>query len=274
MFEIFRIIILLFGTTFAGLWDLKTTDVPDSVIITMIAVGFSLHIAEGFITGSFSMLMNSLFYGGLFLLFALFMYFTGQWGGGDGEILVSVAILLPSLSFLNTSLPFPVIFFLNMIIIGAVYSVIYSFILSFRNKKILRQFKKDFKKDRITQATMAMLVILILLSFYLGSPNVFPLMLFLLFVLVFFYKFAKIVEKGFYVKIKITKLRPGDMIGEDIPKLKIFKRYIKGLTKEEVKRIKRLKRYVLIRSGVRFGPVFFITLILTLLLGNLFFVLF
>jgi hypothetical protein len=85
-----------------------------------------------------------------------------------------------------------------------------------------------------------------------------------------FYKFSKVVEQAFYKRIPVRNLKVDDMLGEDIPKLKLFKKHIKGLTKEQVKKIKKTKKYVVIREGIRYGIVFPLTLLFTLLLGDLF----
>ena len=60
------------------------------------------------------------------------------------------------------------------------------------------------------------------------------------------------------------------MLGEDIPRLRLYKKYIKGLTAEQIKRIKRVKRYVTIREGIRYGIVFPLSLVFTLFLGDFF----
>jgi hypothetical protein len=82
-------------------------------------------------------------------------------------------------------------------------------------------------------------------------------------------QYAGSIRKGFYKKIPVSKLKIDDMIGEDIPKLKIYKKFIRGLTKKEVQKIKKMKKYVIIREGIRFTPVFFISLIITLLFGDI-----
>ena len=82
--------------------------------------------------------------------------------------------------------------------------------------------------------------------------------------------FARAVEKkGFYKRIPVSKLRVDDMIGEDIPKLKVYKREIRGLTEKEVRKIKKYRKYVTIKEGVRYGPVFFLTLIFMLFFGDI-----
>ena len=44
-----------------------------------------------------------------------------------------------------------------------------------------------------------------------------------------------------------------------------------GLTKDEIKDIQKTKKHVVIKEGLRFVPVFFITLIITLFYGNIFY---
>jgi Flp pilus assembly protein protease CpaA len=216
MFELVLISIALIGTGFAGYWDLKTTNVPDLLIIGMIIVAIILHATQGFMIGDFTNLINAFRYGGLFLLFGLIMYFTGQWGGGDGETLVAIGFLIPTATFVKTLLPFSLSYFVNMLLVGIVYSLIYVAYFVIKNPQ------------------------------YAGS-----------------------IRKGFYKKIPVSKLKIDDMIGEDIPKLKIYKKFIRGLTKKEVQKIKKMKKYVIIREGIRFTPVFFISLIITLLFGDI-----
>ena len=46
----------------------------------------------------------------------------------------------------------------------------------------------------------------------------------------------------------------------------------KGLTEKEVQKIKKKGNKITIKEGVRFAPVFVITIILTILFGNLLFI--
>ena len=84
--EIFVFLVALVGSTVSGIWDLKTTEIPDSVCIGMIVLGLAAYSYLGITTGDFTLLSKSLIYGGMFLAFGIFMYYTGQWGGGDGEL--------------------------------------------------------------------------------------------------------------------------------------------------------------------------------------------
>lgn len=271
MLELLLVAIALIGSFAAGFYDLKTSNIPDKLCILMVIAGLIVHSYYGLSTGDFSNLINSLIFGGLFLVFGLLMYSTGQWGGGDGELLVAIGILLPNLSIAKTYFPFAVSFFINTFFIGAVYSIIYSIVLSARNPSISKKFFRSIKEPFLLIPLIILLTVSVVSFFYLKYASA---VFFLIFVLILFWKFAKSIEQGFYKKIPVSELKVDDMLGEDIPKLKIYKRFIRGLTKEEVKKIKKIKRYVMIREGIRYGLVFPLALFFTLLFGDIFFLLF
>jgi len=270
MFELLLIAIGLIGSFAAGFYDLKTSNIPDKLCILMIISGLMIHLLYGFSTGDFNTLTNSLIFGGIFLAFGLLMYFTGQWGGGDGELLVAIGILLPQVSIIKTYFPFALSFFINSFFIGAAYSILYSLILSYRSPKISENFFKSLKQPLLLIPLSIFLMLSIVSFFYFKYIS---FIFFLVFIMILFWKFAKTIEQGFYKKIPVSKLKVDDMLGEDIPRLKIYKRLIKGLTKDEIKKIKKIKKYVIVREGIRYGLVFPLALIFTLLFGDIFFLL-
>jgi len=267
MFELLLIAIALVGSLAAGIYDLKTSNIPDSLCIAMIIAGLVIHSVYGFLTGDFNNLINSLMFGGLFLAFSLAMYFTGQWGGGDGELLIAIGVLLPNLTIVNTYFPFAISFFINSFFIGAAYSLIYSIILVYRNDGISKSFFKSINQPPLIMVLLALILLSFASFFYLKFLSV---IFFLSFVMVIFWKFAKSIDKGFYKRIPVSKLKVDDMLGEDIPKLKLYKRLIKGLTKEQVQKIKKNKKYVIVKEGIRYGLTFPLALIFTLLFGDVF----
>jgi Flp pilus assembly protein protease CpaA len=270
MFELLLIAIALIGSFAAGLYDLKTSNIPDTLCILMIIAGLFLHSFYSFSTGDFSNLANSLLFGGIFLVFGLLMYHSGQWGGGDGELLIAIGFLLPKLTIVRTYFPFAISFFINSFFIGATYSIFYALILSYRNPFVSKNFFKSIKQPVLLISLTSFLILSVISFFYI---KYFSIIFFLTFILILFWKFSKSIEQGFYKKILVSKLKVDDMLGEDIPKLKIYKRFIKGLTKEEVKKIRKIKKYVIVREGIRYGLVFPLTLLFTLLFGDFFFLL-
>ncbi len=273
MFELERFAVAIIGSTLAALWDLKTTDIPDIVVAAMVAFALIFGIGEGVITGDYSALSLSIGTGLIFLVIGLIMYFSGQWGGGDGGLLVGVGMLM---SYLNQNyISFPIAYLANVIIVGVIYSILYAFYLISRNRPLLSALKKEFEKMLRSSKMLLMVVVLGALSLLFSSfyPKIASIPIILV-VLLVFYRLAKIIDASFYRKILSKNLKVGDMIGEDIPKLKLYKKLIRGLTEKEVKQIRKMKKTVLIREGIRFGPVFPLALILTVLYGNLLFILF
>jgi len=270
MLELLLIAISLVGSFAAGLYDLKTTNIPDKLCILMIILGLITHIFTGVLTSDFSYFIDSLIYGGLFLGFGLLMYLTGQWGGGDGELLVALGVLLPRVSIIKTYFPFALSFFINSFFIGAFWSIMFSFYFLYRNKRtnLTKQFVDDFKKPlTLFIALIPLIISIVTLNFNM----LISLLLLLLSVLFVFYKFSKLIEQSFYIRIPVSKLKVDDMLGEDVPKLNLYKKYIKGLTKNQVAKIQRFKKYVVIREGIRYGIVFPLSLLFTLLFGDFFF---
>lgn len=268
MFELLLVAIALIGSLASGIYDLKTSNVSDKLVITMIVSALAIHVITGFFAGDFTVLINSLLFGGLFLAFGLLMYFTGQWGGGDGELLVAMGIMLPTLSFANTYFPFAISFFINSFFIGAVYSIIYSMFIVFKKPKIGKKFFKNIKDKKIIIGLIASLSLSI--AFLLVWQLILFSLSFLTFILIFFHKFSRTIEESFYMRIPVSKLKVDDMLGEDIPNLKLFKRHIKGLTEKQVKLIKKKRKYVVVREGIRYGIVFSLTLLFTLFFGDFF----
>lgn len=282
MFDIIRVLIALAGSAFCGAYDLKTTEIPDAVPIGMIIVGIAMHAYESFVSLSITPLLNSLTITGIFFVFSLFMYYRGYWGGGDGELLIAIGALLPTApstpeiaQTVSTAIPFSLNFFFNVFLVGAVYSLFYAIVFAAKDRKTREAVFSGMKGDAKIIAALAFAIFAILffattfsgVPAYMQSYSVFAAISFL--VLIIVYRFAKIVEKqGFYRRIPVSCLKQGDMLGEDLPKLKIYKKLIRGLTAAEVKRIKAVKKFVVIREGVRFGPVFPMALAITIFYGN------
>ena len=271
MIEIIAFAVALIGSTISGIWDLKTTEIPDSVCIAMIIIGLSLYSYLGITTGNFSMLSGSVMYGAMFLIFGLFMYYTGQWGGGDGELLVAIAVLLPSTTLFSTLFPFPITYFFNMVLVGLAYTVVYVLYLIARSSRLRKRIYSSMTKDRKFIGLIFSVLVLIAImvvdrSLIIEMSVIIGLIAFL----ILFYMVSKEVEKSFYVRIPASRLKEGDMIGHDIKEINISKTQIRGLTADEVRKIQKIRKHVIIRDGLRFGPVFALTLVATALYGDLF----
>lgn len=270
------------GTIIAAIWDLKTTEVPDQLPYIMIAIALLFYGYQSIVEWNFWPILNSLVYGLVFLGFGAFMYYIGQWGGADAFILSAVGFLLPvtPVGFTSTILPFPVSYFINMFIVGAVYMMLYALVFALRNRTILSGFVTDLKAS-VNILLVGSVGLFIL--FYAASLNVskifygsvnftraFYMSLYPLVsvgVLYIIWRFAKAVElHGFRKKIPLSKLRVGDML--------LNEKKLIGVTKEQITALKKSgKQYVDIKLGVPFAVAFPLALLVTLFYGDLILVL-
>ncbi len=264
MFESVKLAIALLGGAICGAYDLKTSNMLDPVAWAMIATGIGLHTYESYITGNWFILQWTLFVTGMFFIFSLFMYYRGYWGGGDGEMLIAYGSLLPF--GVNYSMSFPLLLFLNIFLVGGVYSLIYSFALVVKDKKSFRKLKKELSKyEKYFFGFAGAFIGAVVLSMLniLAAPLLFAIALFFLYPPIV--KYSEFVEKHLFKKrIRTGELKEDDVLGEDIPELGMKAKLVRGLSKEEVRKIRKVRKYVVIKEGVRFIPVFPIALILSL----------
>ncbi len=268
----------LIGTTIAAVWDLKTTEVPDQLPYLMIAIALLFYSYQSVTEMSFWPIAQSLIYGLSFLGFGAFMYFVGQWGGADMLLLSAVGFLLPlsPAGFNSTTLPFPVSYFINVFIVGAVYMILYAFVFSLKNKNVLSGFVNDLKASMniIAIGSIAMIILFYAVALYItkmlsGSINftgafyvsIYPLLSIVAIFLV--WRFAKSVEiYGFRKKIPISKLKIGDML--------LAEKKLIGVTEKEIKSLKKSgTKYVEIKLGVPFAVAFPLAILVTLFYGDL-----
>lgn len=258
------ILIAIIGSALAGIWDLKTTEVPDPIPMGMAAIGVLYWTGNWVVNSDASSLFISLIVGTALLAAGLLLYRKGQWGGADAWILAAIGYMIPVYNGSIFILPY----LLNFMIVSIVYTVVYSIIVGLLHINVFRHVAKDFKQNAkiivgiIGGAAIVTLLAANLLPNGLGIIRILPLIV----LLVLFWRYARVIEKKvFRKKIPVSKLKVGDVLESS--------KWV-GLTEQEVKKLRRTKRFVIVKDGMRFVPVFAITLVLTLLYGNLFFVIF
>ncbi|MCX6819300.1 MAG: prepilin peptidase [Candidatus Aenigmarchaeota archaeon] len=260
MFETIALSIAFIGSVIAGIWDLFTTEVPDEVPALMIALGIFNWFVYSLSSGDSTPLIVSLLAGTSLLVFGLTLYRAGHWGGADAWLLAAIGYNIP----LYNNQVFLPSFLFNFLIVGSVYMVIYAIILGVKNQGVFSYFINDVKKSRLVSGTV-LVSLIILLVFYILAYRILPIAeaVALIIFLVFFWKYAKVIEKRVFRKrVRTSQLRVGDVL-EDM--------LWRGITAEEIKKIRRIKRFVIIKEGVRFVPAFPIALAVTFLVGNLIF---
>lgn len=264
MFEIIVLFALL-ASVASGIWDLLTTEVPDQIPYAMVGGGVLYWGYTWLSTGDIQPFLISVVSGTFLLLLGIAMYKKGQWGAADAWVLAGIAYLLPVYN--GTVFILPYLF--NFIFVALAYVIVYSLYIGFRNWKIVAPgFVKDLEKHSrmILFVPVGTLALVLVASKY--DPRFFGLWFLapFLFVFLVLWRYAKVIENHVFVKKINTKdLRAGDVLQKNI--------WI-GLTPGQVKKLKSSQKFVTIKDGVRFVPVFTITLIITLLEINLFHVIF
>lgn len=290
MFDWAFLAIALVGTTIAAWIDIKTTEIPDIIAVSMLVAGGVAHGAYAYMTGSLTLLIWALIIGGIFLGIGYLHFFTGQWGEADVFLLAVIGFLIPQpLSMFAasataaTGFVWPIVFLINMIIVAAFYSLAASIWIGIQNKRVVKGLLRDLRKNwqRVGAIYGALVGGLLAALLYLGmtvgvrlssialSFVPFAILAALLFL---WWRFAKVIETNvFRARIPTSKLRPGDMLAEDIRGrgINIKARLAVGLTAAQINKIRRMKKYALIKRGLVYAPVFVITILATLFGGNL-----
>lgn len=248
------VILAVLGSAIAGLWDLKTTEVPDEIPILMCFGGAAYWYFQWITSGIAYPFIISIVFGLIVLGLGLAMYHKKAWGEADAWILAAVAFMVPLYS---TGEIFFADYIFNFLIVSVVYMVLYSLVIGLANKSTFGLFVKGVRKRWF-------IVFPVLTACILAGATL-PLMQFPAFLLAFmvlFWIYARVIENNVFKRqIHVKDLKAGDVLLEE--------KWI-GVTQEDVDRLRKndADSYVTIKDGVRFVPVFAITLAVTLLWGN------
>jgi len=277
--------IAFLGLAIASYTDLRTREVPDWLNYGLIGTGIGLSLIFSVIYWKFEFIVNSLI--GLLILFTIawIMFYTRQWGGGDSKIIMGLGALI-GVDVFAGEIPFLGHFFVNALFVGAAYGMFWSFYLAFKNrKKFMKEFKKIAMNKKIKEIKKWLLIlffVLILLVIFSDQYSTkIILAYFGLLILLTFYVFIfiKSVEKSCmlsYVDPKV--LTEGDWVAKEV---KVKGKYIAGpkdlgVEKKQIRQLiklykeKKIKK-VLMKIGIPFVPSFFVAFVITLVYGNLVF---
>jgi hypothetical protein len=275
---------LAFSTLFlAAVFDLKTTEVPDLVSIFGVVGGIFLHFMASLNAGfNLTTLLNvSLIFqnplawlqalgdpliwclgvGTAFSIYGWGIYFLGMWGGADAFAMSVLGFAAPY-SVAGFGFLHGVDLFLNIMIAGFLYTVIFAFYQATKRPEVWRNTWKQLKEQELRVS--AEIVGAGLLGFageYTGTFNgMFYFGFFVL--LIFLYRFLKNIQDDLLsTEVPVSELEGGEVLAaEEEEGGKIV-----GITEEEIKSLD--KETVEIREGIRFIPVFPIALIMTDVFG-------
>ena len=268
VFEILSLIVGLGGFALAGWKDLKTTEFPDWIPYSLIIAALAIRAGVSFLIGEYVLLTQSLLIGALFLGFGLLLYHAKQWGDGDAWLLGAMGFLYPDgIGFPPTILPFPLTLLFNFFFVSFFYILLYSLVIGIKSKKI-KSFVPRLRKNipRIIAVTVIFTIALTAVVYFSSIPLERFSIIFLfspvLFCLLVFLQYGRFIEEMmFKKKIDVLQLREGDVpIGE---KWRV-------LGKKEIQALRKRGGKIWIKEGVRFAPVFFLTVIAMLIAGNIY----
>ncbi len=281
--EIFSLAIFssaVFITAIGSYNDLRTHEVPDYLSYGGLFFGFFLHLLLSILFSDGSFLFDALFGFLVSFIIALFMFYTGQWGGGDSKLLIALGTIIGlPVSFSS----FFMQFLINLVFIGAAYGSLYIFFLIIKNKTAFWQaLKKRLQEKKVKYGRVIVLCItalLLFLSFLFAAEQIFIIIMALL-LYSGFYLFTgiKCVEEVCMLKlVDPAKITEGDWIAKDVF---IGKKYIcgpkdLGIQKKQIDLLLRLKKQkkigkILIKEGIPFVPSFLFSLLFTYFFGNVF----
>ncbi len=285
-----NIIAAIIALVIGSITDIKKREVPDYVSYILIYFCFGVSIIYSIIYWNYIYIAQTTMGFVLGLILAYAMFYLGQWGGGDSKLLMGLGAAIGfnvfgvfgehNISFLTL--------LLNILLVGAVYGIVWSIYLAIKNRKIfMKKFGEYLHKKEIIIVRRILLsfTVLALIVIFFLLPVDFHLRYILfgiiaaLFVMFYMWLFVKIIEESCMIKeIPVEKLTEGDWIYKDvyIGKKKIAGPKDLGISKEQIELLLKLKkkgkiRKIMIKEGIPFIPSFLIALILTLLLGNWFF---
>ena len=149
--------------------DIKTREVPDWLNYGMVISGITLNLLFSVIYSNSSFIINSIIGLSIFFGVAYIMFYAGQWGGGDSKMLMGIGAMLGiNISF--STQQFLAAFFINALLAGAVYGLLWSIFLVFKNKqRFIKELNKLLSKSNIVKLKKLMLIVLILLLVFLLS---------------------------------------------------------------------------------------------------------
>lgn len=273
--------VALFGTIFGTWTDLKNRWVPDWINFTLIGFGLGGHLILSVIEWSVWPMVYSLIGFGSFFGIGAAMYYSGAWGGGDAKLLAGLGACIPvvSIGLINEApWPFLVSLFINIILVGAIMSIIMLVILAMKNrKKIKEELEREFTKNKKIVYSAGISLAIPIVASVIDSEFKLLLIIWMFAISILFLLFlTKSVEKiCMFKKLKPSKLTEGDWITKDI-KVDDYQYHPKkqGIEKKDIQKLIELENQgklneVEVKDGLPYVPSFLIALVVSLIYGDI-----
>src|SRR3989344_4587070 len=149
MIDLILFILGLSALILATAFDIKTREIPNWLSYTFIGLAFAANLIYSVLENDYQIILRSFLGFAFFFIIGNVMYYTQQWGGGDAKLVMGLgAAFYTYPKFLldyfspNLSLPFTFTLFINILIIGSVYSIVWALYLMYKH---FDQFTKGIK---------------------------------------------------------------------------------------------------------------------------------
>lgn len=261
---IFLLSLAFIWLTFAAISDLRKTEIPNWLNFSFIifALGFRFFYSL-FSLNNFNFFYQGLIGFGIFLIIGNLLYYGKLFAGGDAKILYALGALLPLSNNFLLNVEIFVSFIFLFLFIGAIYGILISGYLAITNfKDFKKEFSKIYKSKLIINISIMIFAILIMiLGIFINNILVYSGIL--IFFMPLLYIFSKSVDEACMKKrILPRNLRLGDWLYEDVTiNNKVIKANWDGLTNKDISILKKKRKYVTIRQGIPFAPVFLFSFI-------------
>ncbi len=259
---VFLIVLATIWLIFAIVEDFKKKEISNWLNFSLIifALGFRFFYCLFGFSGEWGFFYQGLIGLGVFFVLHNLFYYGRIFAGGDAKLMLALGAILPFSKNMFVNLQIFFAFILLFLISGAVYGLIASIYLGIKNsKRFNKEFRKRFKSSKkMFYFSLVFSLLFLICSFF--EFSLFYLAIFV-FVLPYLYLFAKSIDESCMVKNVNTKnLTEGDWLYKDVNiRGKKIKATWDGLTKREILLLRKHKKNVLIRQGIVFAPVFFIS---------------
>src|SRR3989344_1966378 len=199
----------------ASYTDILEREVPDWLNYGLIFAALGIRAVFAVDQG-WSVILSGILGFGVCFLIACFFYYTHQWGGGDGKLLMGMGALLGITYPFNGSSFNLLWYFVLLMILGAGYGLLFLVVLAFKRRNLfMERFKEILKKYKGYHIFIGVFSIFFLFMSF--KDTLFLVLAFIPLGLFYILMFVNSVEKGFFVRnVIIPKLKEGDWMAESI----------------------------------------------------------
>lgn len=262
------IAIAIIGTAIGAYTDIKTRLVPDWTSYFMLSAGLGGHAILSLLSQSIWPIVYSAAGAGSFFVVGYLLYRVGVWGGGDAKLLPALGSLL-AFSANIAIWPFLISFWLNLLLLGAVFGILGMLFLFLKNgaktiselKSLVNNFKLPFYSTIFAVALFGIVATFEKIAVFGFVIAILGLLLFVL----------KATEKATLHKtIKPSQLVEGDWLLDEV---KIgnycYKPKKIGIEKADIAKMLELEKLgklkdVKVKDGIAYVPAFLAALLVTI----------